>query len=191
MVNDHAVDLSHEAVGGASSAGDFGTMLKVTLWPKADALIEFDHWATLRGSPCYVFSYRISSGNSDYTILFGRSDRIVVGYRGLIYVDKKTHLILRLTLEATDIPPSFPVQEASEKMDYGYQNLSGNEFLLPLKAQVFMRHDRERNRNDIEFRLYQKYSAEASIKFETDVPAPLPDDQTKEEPTQPQGKSPK
>lgn len=186
MVNDRAVDLSHEAVGGASSAGDFGTMLKVTLWPKADALIEFDHWATLRGSPCYVFSYRISSGNSDYSILFGNSDRIVVGYRGLIYVDKKTHLILRLTLEATDIPPSFPVQEASEKLDYGYQNLSGTQFLLPLKAQVFMRHDRERNRNDIEFRLYQKYSAEASIKFETDVPAPLPDDQTKEQPTQPQ-----
>ena len=191
MVNDHSVDLSHDAVGGASSAGDFGTMLKVTLWPKADAIIEFDHWATLRGNPCYVFSYRISSGNSDYSILFGRSDRIVVGYHGLIYVDKKTHSILRLTLEATDIPRSFPVQEAGEILDYGYQNLSGSEFLLPLKAQVFMRHDRERNRNDIEFRLYRKYSADASIKFETDVPEPLPDDQTKEQPTQPQGRSPK
>jgi hypothetical protein len=185
MVNDHVVDLSHEAVGGASSAGDFGTMMKVTLWPKADALIEFDHWATLRGNPCYVFSYNITSGNSDYSILFGKSDRIVVGYKGLIYVDRKTHLILRLSLEATDIPASFPVQEASEKLDYGYQNLSGHEFLLPLKAQVYMRHNRERNRNDIEFRLYQKYSADAVIQFDTATPEPLPDDQTKEQP-QPQ-----
>jgi hypothetical protein len=186
MVNDHVVDLSHEAVGGASSAGDFGTMMKVTLWPKADALIEFDHWATLRGNPCYVFSYSITSGNSDYSILFGKSDRIVVGYKGLIYVDRKTQLVLRLSLEATDIPPSFPVQEASEKLDYGYQNLSGHEFLLPLKAQVYMRHNRERNRNDIEFRLYQKYSAEAVIQFDTATPEPLPDDQTKEQPVQPQ-----
>lgn len=194
MVNDHVVDLSHEAVGGASSAGDFGTMMNVTLWPKADALIEFDHWATLRGNPCYVFSYRITSGNSDYSILFGKSDRIVVGYKGLIHVDRKTHFIvdrdvhpiLRLTLEAIDIPPSFPVQEASERLDYGYQNLSGHEFLLPLKAQVYMRHNRERDRNDIEFRLYQKYSADAVIQFDTETPAPLPDDQTKEQPAAPQ-----
>jgi hypothetical protein len=192
MVNDKVVDVvSHEAVGGASSAGDFGSMLKVTLWPKAEAMIEFDRWATLRGNLCYVFSYRIASGNSDYTVQFGPSGRIVVGYRGLIYVDKKTHVILRLSVEATDIPASFPVQEASERLDYGYQNLSGQQFLLPLKAQVFLRHDRERSRNDIEFRLYQKYSAEASIKFETEVPAPLPDDQNKEEPAQPQGEGPK
>jgi hypothetical protein len=185
MVNDHVVDLSHEAVGGASSAGDFGTMMKVTLWPKADALIEFERWGTLRGNLCYVFSYRITSGNSDYSILFGRDDRIVVAYKGLIYVDKKTHLILRLTLEAIDIPASFPVQEASEKLDYGYQNLSGHEFLLPLKAQVYMRHNRERNKNDIEFHLYQKYSADTVIQFDTATPDPLPDDQTKEQPAQP------
>jgi len=191
MVNDKVVDLSHDAVGGASSAGDFGTMLKVTLWPKADALIEFDHWATLRGNPCYAFSYRINSGESDYSILFGTTDRIIVGYHGLIYVDKKSHKILRLTLEATDIPASFPVQQAGEILDYGYQNLSGQEFLLPLKAQVLMRHGRIRNRNDIEFRMYNKYSADATINFDTDVPAPLPDDQTKEQPAQPPAPAPK
>jgi hypothetical protein len=185
MVNDHVVDISHDAVGGASSAGDFGSMLKMTLSPKADALIEFDHWGTLRGNLCYVFSYRITSGNSGYTIDFNHTDQIVVAYKGLIYVDKKTHLILRLTLEAIDIPPSFPVQEASEKLDYGYQNLSGHEFLLPLKAQVYLRHNRERSRNDIEFRLYQKYSADAVIQFDTVTPDPLPDDQTKEQPGQP------
>jgi hypothetical protein len=186
MVNDHSVDLSHEAVGGATSTGDFGSLLKSTLWPKANALIEFDHWGRLRGNDCYVFSYRISSGNSDWSVGFGRSERIIVGYRGLIYVEKKAHKILRITLEATDIPPSFPVQEASDTLDYGYQNLSGNEFLLPLKARVLMRHNRERSRNDIEFRLYRKYSADAKIEFNTDVPDPLPEDQTKEQAPQPQ-----
>lgn len=193
MVNDHVVDLSHEAVGGASSAGDFGSMMKMTLSPEADALIEFDHWGTLRSNPCYVFSYRITSGNSGYTIDYNRTDKIVVAYKGLIYVDRKTHMvldrethvILRLTLEAIDIPPSFPVQEASEKLDYGFQALSGHEFLLPLKAQLYMRHNRERNRNDIEFRLYQKYSADAVIQFDTVTPDPLPEDQTKEQQAQP------
>lgn len=191
MVNDHAVDLSHDAVGGAFSTGDFGSLLRSTLWPKADALIEFDHWGKLRGNLCYVFSYRISSGNSDWSIGVGPSQRIVVGYRGLIYVDQKTHKILRISMMATDIPPTFPVQEASDTLDYGYQNLSGQQFLLPLKAQVYMRHGRERDRNDIEFHLYNKYSADAVIKFDTEVPAPLPDDQTKEQPAQPPGPPPK
>jgi hypothetical protein len=36
-------------------------------------------------------------------------------------------------------------------------------------------------KNDAEFRVYRKYSAESDIKFDTsDVPAPLPDEKTKE-----------
>ena len=191
MVNDRSVDLSHEQLGGAGSSGDFGSMLKVTLNPKADALVEFDRWGKLRGKICYVFSYRISSGNSEYSILWERTDRIITAYRGLIYVDKDTHLIIRLTLEAVDIPASFPVQEASEILDYDYVKISDREFLLPLKAQVFMRHDRERTRNDIDFRAYRKYSAEAVIQFDTETPDPIPEDQTKEQPVQPPGQPPK
>jgi hypothetical protein len=183
MVNGKAVDLSHEAVGRATSTGDFGTLLRETLWPKANALVGLDHSARLRGKLCYVFAYRISRENSDLSISFGRSTRMTVGYRGLIYVDKMNRKILRITLEATGIPRSFPVQATQDTLDYGYQNLGGQEFLLPLKAQVFMVHGRERNLNDIEFRRYNKYSADAKISF--DVPAPLPDDQTKEQPAQP------
>ena len=52
--------------------------------------------------------------------------------------------------------------------------------MLPLKAVVRMRHDKYLTRNEIEFRLYRKFSAEAEIKFDTEAPAPLPDD--KEQP---------
>jgi hypothetical protein len=196
MVNDRYVDMSHDAVGGASSTGDFGSLLKSTLSPHAEATIEFDHWATLRGNVCYVFSYRVSSGHSEWSIESGRRDksvdRIIVGYHGLIYVEKKpTHEILRISLIADNIPTAFPVHEASDTLDYGYQNLSGQEFLLPLKAQVELRDDRFRSKNDLEFRLYRMYSADATIKFDTDVPAPLPDDQTKEQATPPQQQPPK
>jgi len=195
MVNDHYVELSHEAVGGAVSTGDFGSLLRSTLAPKADALIEFDRWATLRGNLCYVFSYSVTSGNSDWSVSYGHSDksvdRIIVGYRGLIYVDKKSHKILRISLEATDIPRTFPVHQATDTLDYSYQSLSGQQFLLPLKAQVYIADDRTRSRNDIEFRMYNKYSADAVIKFDTETPAPLPDDQTTEQPAQPQAPAPK
>jgi hypothetical protein len=176
MVNNTYVNVEHESVGGATSAGDFGSMLRVTLAPKSQALIEFDHWATLRGKRSYVFSYRIFSGNSDYTIRWEKDLRIVVGYHGLIYVDKETRQVLRITLEADDIPPSFPVQEARETLDYDYVDISGHPFMLPLKAVVRMRHDRYLTKNEIEFRLYRRFSADAEIKFDTPAPDPLPED---------------
>ncbi len=185
LVNNHYVDLPHDAVGGASSAGEFGSLLKYTLERRADAVIEFDRWATLRGKRAYVFSYQISSGNSQWSILYERSQRIVAGYRGLIYVDGNTHMILRITLEAIDIPPSFPVQEARTVLDYDYVKIGDREYLLPLKAVIRMRHYKYLSKNEVEFRLYRKFSAEAKIEFDASTPDPLPEDQTKE---QPQGK---
>jgi hypothetical protein len=88
--------------------------------------------------------------------------------------------VLRITTEAVDIPSSFPVQEAREVLDYEYVRIADRDYLLPLKAVVRMRHDKALNKNDVEFRMYRKFSAEADIKFDT--PDPLPEDQTKEQP---------
>jgi len=180
LVNNRYVDLPYEAVGGASSAGDFGSLLRSTLSRKADALMEFDHWATLRGKRAYVFSYRISSGNSEYSIDWQRQQRIIIGYRGFIYVDKDSHAVLRVTMEAVDIPPTFPVQQASTILDYDNVKIGDREFVLPLKAEVRMRHGKYLTRNVKEFRLYRKFSADATVTYDT--PEPLPDDQTKEQP---------
>jgi hypothetical protein len=183
LVNDRYVDLPYDAVGGASSTGDFGSLLRSTLSPKTDALMEFDHWATLRGKRTYVFSYRISSANSDYSIDWQRQQHIIIGYRGLIYVDKDADTerarVLRITMEAIDIPPTFPVQQASTILDYDNVKIGDREFVLPLKAEVRMRHDKYLTKNVKEFRLYRRFSADATVTFDT--PEPLPEDQTKEQ----------
>jgi hypothetical protein len=180
LVNNRYVNTNYEALGGATSAGEFGSLLRASLDRKADALIEFDRWATLRGKRAYVFAYRVSSAHSEWSIRYERLREIVTGYRGLIYVDKDTHLVLRITLEAIDIPSDFPVQEARTVLDYDYVKIAERPYLLPLKAVVRMRHDKLLTKNDVEFRMYRKFSAEADIKFDT--PDPLPEDQTKEQP---------
>jgi hypothetical protein len=90
--------------------------------------------------------------------------------------------VLRITLEAVDIPSSFPVRKAEDILDYDYQTLGDQQFLLPLKGEVRMTGSDVLTRNANEFRLYHKYSADSAIKFDTDTPAPLPEDQTKEQP---------
>jgi hypothetical protein len=91
-------------------------------------------------------------------------------------------MVTRITLEGEDIPPSFPVQQTKAVLDYDFTKIGDQDFLLPLRAEVRMRTDKLLTRNDVEFRMYRKFSAEATVKFDTETPAPLPEDKLKEQP---------
>ena len=104
---------------------------------------------------------------------------LIIGYRGVMAIVLNETPPSHTTPAPATSAPAFPVQEASQVLDYGYVNISGHEFLLPLKSEMRMRHDKYLTKNDTEYRLYRKFSAEAEIIFDT--PAPLPEDQTKEQ----------
>jgi len=86
-----------------------------------------------------------------------------------------------VTLEAENIPPSFPIHRAQTTLDYGFADIAGHEFLLPLHSQTDMTLDRGLSRNEIDFRFYRKYSADTEIKYDI-TPDPLPADVLKESP---------
>ena len=56
-------------------------------------------------------------------------------------------------------------------LDYRYVDLSGQKFLLPQTGTVISRVQGVGNKNEIEFRSYKKYSADATITF-SDVDTP-------------------
>jgi hypothetical protein len=156
-------------------------MMKEIFEPMTQARFDWDHWGTLRGRRVLAFSYHVAQANSQWHINYDRRLDIMPAYHGLVYVDNENHKVLRITLDAENIPPSFPVKRADTILDYDYQDISGHTFLLPLKATTVMAADNYMTKNDAEFRIYRKYSAESEIKFDTtDIPAPLPDDKTKE-----------
>jgi len=181
LVNNTVVQQDYNKLGGTTSSGDFGSMMLQIFERATEAHFEWDHWGKMRGRLAYVFAYRVSQGRSQWHIDYDRREDIVAAYRGLLYVDQETRQVLRVTLQAVDIPAAFPVRQAETTLDYDYQTLGDQEFLLPLKGEVRMLADDVMTRNDNEFRLYHKYSSESAIKYDTDTPAPLPDDQTKEQ----------
>jgi hypothetical protein len=181
LVNNTVTTQDYKTLGGATSTGDFGSLMREIFEPASQARFEWDHWGTLRGRRVMSFAYRVPQARSQWHINYDRKMDIVPAYRGLVYIDKETRQITRVTLEAVDIPPSFPVRRAETILDYDFQEISGRTFLLPLKASTLMAADDYLTKNDAEFRVYRKYSAESDIKFDvTDVPAPLPEEKTKE-----------
>jgi hypothetical protein len=128
-----------------------------------------------------AFNYHVAQAHSQWHINYDRKLDIVPAYHGLVYVDKQTHQVMRITLAAEELPPSFPVRKAETILDYDYTDISGHTFLLPLKSTTLMSADEYMTKNDTEFRIYRKYSAESDIKFDvSDIPAPLTDEKTKE-----------
>jgi hypothetical protein len=182
LVNNTMTTQDYRKLGGATSSGDFGTMMREIFERNTQAKFEWDHWGTLRGRRTMAFAYKVSQERSQWHITYNGKQDIMPSYHGLVYVDKETHQVTRITMEADNIPAGFPVKRADTVLDYDYQDLSGHNFLLPLKATTIMSADDYVTKNDEEFRVYRKYSAESDLKFDvTDVPAPLPDEKTKEQ----------
>lgn len=176
--------MKHDQLGGASSSGEFGSMLLEIFEPSSRTTFEWERWATLRGHRMHVYSFRVPQETSKYTIYADAVKRtIVVGYHGLVYADRDTKQVMRITMSADDIPADFPVQEVDLDLNYDITKIADQEFLLPLKSELHSKDGRYLTKNETEFRNYNKYGTESSITF--DVPDALPADQTQEQPVPP------
>ncbi len=85
--------------------------------------------------------------------------------------DPDTGEVSRVKFEAVDIPAGFPVKEAVDVLDYGEVQISGNPYICPLKADLRMmarnQYGEQKTHNEINFKLYQKFGTDSTIKFDT------------------------
>ncbi|MBV9761861.1 MAG: hypothetical protein JO340_14970 [Acidobacteriaceae bacterium] len=175
-------DMEHVgAGGGAISSGEFGSLMREIFEPDSNADFGWDHWATLRGRRMAVFNYFIDSGHSKYSIQYtagpGDEQRIITAYKGLIYADPDTGEIDRIKFVAVDIPRNFPVSEATEILDYDLVDISGQKYVCPMMARLFMTAGRDKSKNEIEFRDYRKFGTESVIQYGAEAPPPMPESQ--------------
>jgi len=178
-VDNRPVAAGIHELGGATSSGEFGTMLREVFEPETQTEFTWARHSLLRGRGVYVFGFRVARSRSGWRLTV-KPDEYVAGYSGLVYIDKESERVMRLFMKADDIPSDFPMQEAQSRLDYDFVEISGQPYLLPLRARVWLREGRMLARNEVEFRLYRRFSAEATISFdEIDNLPPLPE----EEPT--------
>jgi hypothetical protein len=179
----------YRTLGGSTSTGEFGSMLRDIFEYGTQARFEWDHWGTLRSRLAMVFAYHVDQAHSQWHIEFDRGRLgIVPAYHGFVYVDNKTREIVRVTLVAEGIPADFPVKSAETTLDYDYKDIAGHMFLLPNASRILMAGQGYLTRNDDEFHNYRKYQVESELKFDDATPPPLPEDQLKEQPAAPPAK---
>jgi hypothetical protein len=182
-VDNKASDISYDQLGGATSTGEFGSLLKEIFDTNTQTDFAWERWAKLRGRLTHVYRYRVLLARSKWRLNYERRLEIIVGYSGNVYIDANLPMVVRVTMEADNIPTSFPLQRAATTLDYDFTKIGDTDFMLPLKAEVRMREGKLLIKNDVEFRRYRKFGAETTITF--DIPDPLSSDQTQEQPVTP------
>lgn len=181
LVNGQMTNQDYKSLGGSLVSGDFGSMMKDIFERQTQARFEWDHWATLRGKLAMAFAYHVEQARSQWHITVGKAD-IIPAYHGLIFVDAKSHEVVRVTLEADNIPAGFPVRWVQTILDYDYADIAGHTFLLPKVDETLTRTDQYLSKLDTSFHNYRKYSAESELKFDAETPDPVPAEQRKETP---------
>jgi hypothetical protein len=183
LVNNQPVtNMPMEKLGGTTSAGEFGTMMKEIFEPESHTRFAWERWATLRGRRTYVFAYDVEQQYSKYHILAEDKLNIVPAYRGLVYIDRDTKMVTKVTLVPYNLPDAFPVHESHQSLDYDFEKIGDGEYLLPLKSVLTVGRSNFASKNEIEFRMYRKFETGSTIRFDT--PEPLPDEQIKEKPVE-------
>jgi hypothetical protein len=181
-VNEQLTNKPYDALGGAISQGEFGSMLAQLFERQTRAEFDWDHHSELRGRKVWVFRFRVPREHSKWLISWQRTREVISGYKGLIYIDKDTGMVLRLSTVTEDLPRDFPIHEAREVLEYGFAKIAERDYLLPLHATVRMREAKFLTRNEVEFRLYRKFTADASIAFDNADLEAKPEDKPKQEP---------
>jgi hypothetical protein len=138
--------------------------------PQSAAKFEWERRANLRGRAAYVFSYAIDQPHSRYTLnelhALRKDRQITVAVRGFAYIDPETSETLRLTTEATGIPPRFSITESRSAMEYGSAKIGNQVYFLPRRSDLAMVESGTLHRNVLEFGNYRKFATEATLTFE-------------------------
>jgi hypothetical protein len=165
-INGVASSIEHSKLGGASSSGEFGSVMKGIFAPETATQFTWQTWFTLRGRKMHVYAYNVAVGKSDYHVVVPEQSKdLVTAYHGLIFIDDHRHFIHRITLHADGIPPAFPIQDISLMLDYEYTHIGDGDYLLPLTFELRSREGNIRIKNDVDYDEYRKFTADSSLKF--------------------------
>jgi hypothetical protein len=157
----------HEKLGGATSSGEFGSMLSEIFAPETQADFQYAQLGKLDGRIVNEYDYRVSQPLSHYSIYHAGVNRtIIAGYHGRIWAARDTNTVMRITLECEDIPKDFPVQEVSLDLWYDVTKIEDQEYVLPLKWDLHSREGKYLSWNSAEFALYRKFGTSSSITFD-------------------------
>jgi hypothetical protein len=133
-IDDRPTDEGLLEIGGTSSTGEFASTLLDLFQPSTHAQFQSGGASSISGFNAEVYDFQVRSENSHWMLHSG-SQSLAPAYRGSVWVDPKTARVLRIEMQARNMPSDFPMDSVESAVDYSYVMIGGTSFLLPVHAE--------------------------------------------------------
>jgi len=161
-------DLREIAPTGAIANGSFALHAR-TVFMSSRPVIKYRGDEPLNGRNTERFEFEISRVSSGYHIRIGPIEGIA-GQKGTFWVDRESLDLIRLDVEAVEIPGYLPLSSSTESLYYERARIGESDFLLPKTSELVMVDDKgNASRNVITFSRCKQYTGESTVSF-GDVP---------------------
>jgi hypothetical protein len=149
---------------GTWSAGEFNTIQLGLLHPGTQADFRSRGSTRINAKTAKLYGYNVEQINSRWKITFD-GVTIMPAYRGRVWFHTESKRILRIEMEAIQIPEDYPMDKVETAVDYEFVKIGPNQYLLPVKSDVLacQRGSTICSHNEIHFRNYRRFTAESTI----------------------------
>jgi hypothetical protein len=163
-INDRPTDTDLQQIDGSWSTGEFASTLLELFASNTGAHFRPGGSSPIGGVSAQVYDFQVRSENSHWRVNIG-SQTLVPAYKGSVWVDPKTARVLRVEMQASNIPPSFSMDTIESSVDYSYVWIGGTSFLLPVHAESLgcQRGASNCSHNIIDFRNYHEFKVDVKI----------------------------
>jgi hypothetical protein len=163
-IDDRPTDRNLQEISGSWSTGEFASTLLSLFSPDTNARFRSGGATSISGYTAQVYDFEVPKANSHWTV-YAESQTLVPAYKGSVWVDPSTARVLRIEMQARNIPSDFPMDTIESAVDYSYVSIGGKSFLLPIHAESLGCHRDAGgcSHNIIDFRNYHEFRVDVKI----------------------------
>jgi hypothetical protein len=156
-----------QGLGKAWSGGESGGIVSCLFSPYAKGDFHFVRFDRVDDADVSVFSFALGAPNSCVILKHG-SQIAYPASRGSLWISTKSNDILRVEIEASDIPIEFPTDTSEKRIDYHHTEIGSTGYLLPVQAYYFgcLRGTYYCWMNRMSFQNYREFHADSTIRFD-------------------------
>ncbi len=153
-----------------SQRGSFGTGLfagfATNVFRSDTPTFRYEGEEVINGRPVHRYSYEVPQFRSTFLMNVDKQKGIA-GYRGSFWADTATEEVVRLSIEAFDIPPNLPVRSSADIIDYRKVEIGGVPYLLPATAETLLVDvNGGESKNFIRLANCRQYAGESTLIFD-------------------------
>ena len=157
--------LSEIAGRGTIGSGQFANLAK-HVFLTSTAHFTYRAETEENGRRAYEYEYDVPPADSSYRLRSGTAES-TVGFQGSFWIDADTADLIRLDVQAYDIPDQLGLAEATSSVSYSRVTIDGAEILLPLSAKLsVVAADGVEHLNRTRLDGCRHYRADSTIRFE-------------------------